>query len=138
MKTILMVLLMALLMISCGDDKNKSENKCTDALGFGKVVCSGNEVCVPETGKCVDKCKDTVCTDDIKCNKNTGKCDKCLSVTCETNEVCEDGVCSDKCENVTCDTKLSCDKFTGACIDKCKGVSCDGGKSCDTESGECK
>ena len=134
MKTILMILLLSLFTISCG----AGENKCTDALGFGKVACEGNKVCIPETGKCLDKCKDTVCTDDIKCNKNTGKCDKCLSITCETDKVCEDGVCFDKCKNVTCDAKLSCDKFTGACIDKCKGVSCDNGASCDINSGDCK
>jgi len=133
-KITIMLLISSFMIFSCDD-----ENKCLDSMGFAKVTCENdNEVCVPETGKCEDLCKDTKCEEGIQCNKNSGECDKCLTITCEKNEVCDDGNCIDKCKDISCDTGLSCDKFTGNCIDKCKGVSCDNGKSCDRETGECK
>jgi len=63
--TLLTLFISLFFFVSCDTD----ENKCTDALGFAKVVCEGVEVCEPDTGKCIDKCKDTVCEDGISCNR---------------------------------------------------------------------
>ena len=135
---------------ACIDDAECAMGSCQD--GFCRVCiengdCSGAEVCLVDSGLCVEPCfDDSGCLQAERCEINSGQCvavAACMNdLSCEVTEVCDDatGLCEPEgvCQ-VDNDCRAGRVCAAGGCVNACDDVSnpCDRGFACNAVTGQC-
>jgi hypothetical protein len=103
------------------------DNDCNGQVDDGADLCASagtGYVCVQ--GRCVPPCSDSEfpCSPPLVCMKGLCVDTTCQNVTCQTGQVCHNGVCTGGCEGVVCPANQLCE--LGVCVDPCAGVACKG------------
>lgn len=111
--------------------------------GCGGAICSGDQVCDPETTTCVTPeapCAPEDCETPYFCDPGTGVCvHLCGVTTCPEGRCDEDtGLCVGLCEEITCEVGFTCDALRGVCVGVCDGRLCGDGEVCNPETGVCE
>lgn len=136
---ILLIILMSIILYSCGDSTNDGDNLCN------KKVCPENQICKEKDGEAICTCKDGFELTDNICVKNI-----CFNIQCGDYEICkiinDDPVCRcqdgyqregdlckeipSECQELLCDELKYCKIIDNAPVCLCIDGYYQSGESC--------
>lgn len=116
----------------CPDEYFCQEGTCVSYCAG--VVCTEEQVCIPQTGTCRDVCFGVECGEGEVCVQGECLIDSCEYAGCPDGTRCELGYClDDPCNGIECGQGSFCRE--GECVFSCADISCGFGQRC--EDGEC-
>jgi len=106
---------------------NGVDDNCDGIVDNGATCPGQGEVCV--NGSCVAGCgSENFCPSGFACDNFICTDQKCVGVTCTSDQVCKGGTCETACVGVVCPHGQTC--LNDVCVDLCAGVTCPTGEVC--------